>query len=46
MDQEVAKMIPFESADGGEHILMSATNTGHVLRLDPGSGAITEIALV
>ena len=45
VDQEVAKMIPFESADGGEHILMSATNTGHVLRLDPGSGAITEIAL-
>ena len=29
-------MIPFESADGGEHIRMSATNTGHVLRLDPG----------
>ena len=42
-DEEVSKMIPFAGADGQEYLLMSATNTGRVLRLNPVSGAFTAV---
>ena len=43
-EEEVAKMIPFQAENGLEYLLMSATNTGRVLRLDPASGAFTAVA--
>ena len=43
-DDEVAKMIPFKGDNGLEYLLMSSTNTGRVLRLDPASGAFTAVA--
>ncbi len=43
--KEVAKMISFTADNGLEYLLMSATNTGQVLRVDPASGAALEIAL-
>ena len=42
--EEVAKMIAFDGEDGDEYLLMSATNSGRILRLDPRSGAFTEVA--
>ena len=42
--EEVAKMIAFVGHDGQEYLLMSATVSGCILRLDPRSGAFTAVA--
>ena len=43
-DEEVAKMIAFVGDNLQEYLLMSATNSGRILRLDPRSGAFTAVA--
>ena len=40
---EVSKMIPFTGEDDQEYMLMSAPNTGRVLRLDPVTGAFATV---
>ena len=43
-DEEVAQMIGYEGSNGVEYLLMSATNTGRILRLDPAGGTFVAVA--
>ncbi len=44
LGEEVPKMIPFPARDGREYLLVAGQSTGRVLRVDPTSGVIREIA--
>lgn len=42
--EEVSKMVPYLGANGREYLLLAARTSGRILRLDPESREVTEIA--
>lgn len=42
---ELTKMVPFEARDGNEYLILAARTSGRILRLNPQTRAVREIAV-
>ena len=44
MNEDIPKMVSFEGVDGREYLLLAASTSGRIIRLDPESRQITDVA--